>query len=83
MKNAANRLSAAANYDKINYEEMRFGAAQKNIMEVNDMKKIAAGLLALAIVFGAAADGAFLDSSAIAASAAAYTEDELSGRRGI
>ena len=39
MKNAANRLSAAANYDKINYEEMRFGAAQKNIMEVNDMKK--------------------------------------------
>lgn len=80
MKNAANRLSAAANYDKINYGEMRFGAAQKNIMEVNDMKKIAAGLLALAIVFGAAADGAFLDSSAIAASAAAYTEDELKAK---
>lgn len=44
------------------------------------MKKIAAGLLALAIVFGAAADGAFLDSSAIAASAAAYTEDELKAK---
>lgn len=44
------------------------------------MKKIAAGLLALAIVFGAAADGAFLDSSAVAASAAAYTEDELKAK---
>lgn len=44
------------------------------------MKKIAAGLLALAIVFGAAADGAFLDSSAIAASAAAYAEDELKAK---
>lgn len=44
------------------------------------MKKIAAGLLALAIVFGAAADGVFLDSSAIAASAAAYTEDELKAK---
>lgn len=44
------------------------------------MKKIAAGVLALAIVFGAAADGAFLDSSAIAASAAAYTEDELKAK---
>lgn len=44
------------------------------------MKKIAAGLLALAIVFGAAADGTFLDSSAVAASAAAYTEDELKAK---
>ncbi|MCB6615940.1 hypothetical protein [Ruminococcus sp. 210702-SL.1.03] len=44
------------------------------------MKKIAAGVLALAIVFGAAADGAFLDSSAIAASAAAYTEEELKAK---
>lgn len=44
------------------------------------MKKIAAGVLALAIVFGAAADGVVLGSGAIAASAAAYTEDELKAK---